>query len=60
MKKVLLTGGLILVALVFGGCIMICCDDTGPDPNTEVACAAACEPAPQQGAATGEAILAAP
>ena len=54
MKKALLTGGLILVALVLGGCIMICCDDTGPDPNTEVACAAACELAPEQGAAPAE------
>ena len=56
MKKALLTGGLILIALVLGGCIMICCDDTGPDPNTEVACVAACEPAPEQGAAPAGAM----
>jgi len=54
MKKALLTGVLILVAAVLGGCIMICCDDTGADPNTEVACAPACEPAPGQGGAPAE------
>lgn len=54
MKKALLTGGLILVGLVLGGCIMICCDDTGGDPNTEVACASACELAPEQGGAPAE------
>ena len=60
MKKALLTGALILVALVLGGCIMICCEDTGPDPNTEVACATTCEPAPGQGVAPLEALPAEP
>jgi len=46
MKRALLTGGLILAALVLGGCIMICRDDAPDRPDEAVACAAACEPTP--------------
>ena len=49
MKRALLIGGLVLVILVMGGCIMICREDAGDRPGGAVACAAACEPAPGPG-----------
>ena len=51
MKRALLIGGLVLVILATGGCIMICRDDAEDRPDGAVACAAACEPAPEQGPA---------
>jgi len=57
MKRALLTGGLIVAALVLGGCIMICRDDAPDRPDDAVACAAAYEPAP---ARVGEQVEALP
>ena len=60
MKRALLRGGLILAALVLGGCIMICRDDAPDCPAEAVVCAAADEPTADEVAEPLEATPAKP